>query len=154
MERKRNLGIDLVETGNLIDKAMNKKGYTARQVASMMGLTYQSVWKWRKGETLPDVENLLILSRVLDTTMDALVASLDSSNSRIDCVVSKNMSQGKSWKLESGRCEVNTEKARMKDFAIAWANDMVIVLEYGVALPGTDCMRLGCFSRLVSGYNI
>lgn len=99
MERGNNLGIDVVATGNRIQSAMKKKSYTAKEIAVMMGLSYQSVWKWCKGESIPEVENLLILSRILEVSMDSLVVSFESTDKRMDELVDNISAYGRQRSL-------------------------------------------------------
>ncbi len=129
MERKKNLGLDLEATGDRIDKAMKRKGYTPQMIADLMGLTYQSVWKWSKGESIPDVENLLILSRILDTTMDELVVSFDSLERRIEDIVSDKVDWVKAIEKKNLMRENIISNNRKVDYLITGKDGTELLVE-------------------------
>ena len=66
-------GIDMVATGKHITKVLNNSKYSDRELSEIMGLSVQSINKWRHGRNLPDIENLFILSRLLDMKVDDLL---------------------------------------------------------------------------------
>ncbi|MBE5786285.1 MAG: helix-turn-helix domain-containing protein [Clostridiales bacterium] len=49
------------------------KNYTQEEVASLLGLTPQSVSKWERGECYPDITLLPALANILDTSIDLLI---------------------------------------------------------------------------------
>ncbi len=148
MERKKNLGLDLEATGNRINKAMKRKGYTPQVIADMMGLTYQSVWKWSKGESIPDVENLLILSRILDTTMDELVVSFDSLERRIEDIVSDKVDWVKAIEKKNLMRENVISKSRKVDYFITVKEGMELFVECQGCSPNTNGRLLEHFKRI------
>lgn len=148
MERKRNLGLDLEATGKQISKAMERKGYKAQAIASLMGLTYQSVWKWCKGEAIPDVENLLILSRILDTTMDELVVSLDSLEHKIDDIVSEELDWVKAMEKKNIMRENMMRKNRVNDSVITPEDRSMIVMEHNTYPNKPDGKVVSYFKKI------
>ena len=62
------------ETGRKIRKLMVENGYSVRDIQEMMGFeSPRSVYKWLAGDSLPTVDNLLILSRILHTNMESIL---------------------------------------------------------------------------------
>lgn len=51
-----------------------KAGLSQEELSERVGVSRQAVGKWESGQALPDIENLIRLSRVLDTTVDALLS--------------------------------------------------------------------------------
>ena len=51
------------------------KGMTQNELGNLLGISFQAVSKWERGETLPDTAILLDLARVLDTTVDHILAA-------------------------------------------------------------------------------
>ncbi len=49
------------------------KGLTQEDVASYLGITPQSVSKWERGETYPDITFLPALADIFDTSVDRLI---------------------------------------------------------------------------------
>lgn len=76
--------ISKVETGRRLRKLMNWYGVTVREVQEEMELeSPQAIYKWLNGRALPSTENLLILGRLLNVSMeDMLVVEQDSLGKR------------------------------------------------------------------------
>lgn len=49
-------------------------GLSQEQVAIRLGLTRQAISRWERGESVPDLDNLIKLSEVYQTTVDGLLA--------------------------------------------------------------------------------
>ena len=66
--------IDLTATGMNIGELMKKNGFSAADVADRMGFSSRNaVYKWRKGETLPTLDNILILADLLGVTVEEIL---------------------------------------------------------------------------------
>lgn len=146
MERKKNLGIDLESTGKRIRNAMKRKSYTAKDVATMMGLSYQSVWKWCKGEAIPDVENLLILSRILEVQMDNLVVTLDSLDRRIDELLVTDFVWEKA--VDSLPGERLTEESVASDYIVGVEKVKHYVVVNKITSHGIQRRLLRCWKKI------
>ncbi len=66
------------ETGSHIRSLMNQNGITVKDVKEAMGFEQpQAVYKWLSGQSLPSLDNLVILSRVLHVAVDELLVVTD-----------------------------------------------------------------------------
>lgn len=65
--------LDLPTIGFQIQSLRKSKGYTQNQLGDMVGVSFQAVSKWERGEALPDIATFAILAEVLDTTLDNLL---------------------------------------------------------------------------------
>ena len=65
--------LNLSTIGYQIQSLRKSKGYTQNQLGDMVGVSFQAVSKWERGETLPDIATFAILAEVLDTTIDNLL---------------------------------------------------------------------------------
>ena len=66
--------IDLTATGMNIGDLMKKNGFSVADVADRMGFSSRNaVYKWLKGETLPTLDNILILADLLDVTVEEIL---------------------------------------------------------------------------------
>ena len=66
--------IDMVATGNNIKDLIKNNGMTVKEVAKVFGFTSAyPVYKWQNGENLPALENLVVLAKLLNVTMDDLI---------------------------------------------------------------------------------
>jgi len=67
--------IDQVETGRNIQKLMQRSGIRVRDLQEACGFDKpQAVYKWLHGQSLPTIDNLLILARVFHTNMEGILA--------------------------------------------------------------------------------
>ena len=53
---------------------------TQEQVAEKLNVSRQSVAKWESGETLPDIESCILLSKLYNVTLDELVKYAKDDN--------------------------------------------------------------------------
>ena len=68
------LSIRLPETGSHIKQLLKKSGYTVRDIQSAMGFENpQAIYKWMSGKTLPSLDNLVILSKILHSSMEDIL---------------------------------------------------------------------------------
>ena len=66
---------DQQRIGANIMKARKAKGYTQMTLADALGVSFQAVSNWERGQTCPDIANLSELSRVLDLSIDELLGN-------------------------------------------------------------------------------
>lgn len=68
------LSIQQKETGENIRRLLKTNGYTAKDVQEVMGFENpQAVYKWLSGKSLPNLENLLILSKLLNISIENIL---------------------------------------------------------------------------------
>lgn len=65
--------MNTVLIGRYITALRKERYWTQRQLAGQLSVTHQAVSKWENGQTLPDVETLLIMSRLFGTTMERIL---------------------------------------------------------------------------------
>lgn len=66
---------DQQRIGANIMKARKAKGYTQMTLADALGVSFQAVSNWERGQTCPDIANLSALSRLLDLSIDELLGN-------------------------------------------------------------------------------
>lgn len=69
-------GIDMDATGKKISKLIDESGLSDKELGGIMGLSVQSINKWRHGRNLPDIENLFFLSRIFGIKVDDFLVPL------------------------------------------------------------------------------
>ena len=68
------LSIKQKATGNKISELLKKNGYTVKDVQEAMGFENpQAVYKWISGKSLPSLDNFIILSRLLHTSIEDIL---------------------------------------------------------------------------------
>ena len=70
--------IDLAATGKQILRLRKSKNLTVKDLQDFFGFEApQAIYKWQRGETLPSVDNLYALSKLLDVPVnDILVGNI------------------------------------------------------------------------------
>ena len=68
------LSIQQKATGKQIKKLLSEKGYTVKDVQRVMGFENpQAIYKWISGKSLPSLDNFVILSRLLHTSIEDIL---------------------------------------------------------------------------------
>ena len=70
------------------------KGMTQNELGHRLGVSFQAVSKWERGETLPDTAILLDLARVLDTTVDHILSAGERALSSKGRITVAQMARG------------------------------------------------------------
>ena len=66
--------VNLIETGKNITRLMKKNGIKVTELQEILGFEYpQAIYKWKRGECLPTIDNLIILASVFNTTIDKII---------------------------------------------------------------------------------
>lgn len=64
---------------NIIKELRLKSGYSQRRLAQLCSVHQTAVSQWETGRTVPDSESLVILSRVLGVSVDALLGNAEKN---------------------------------------------------------------------------
>ena len=75
-EQEEQTMFDQQRIGANIMKARKEKGLTQMALADALGVSFQAVSNWERGQTCPDLSNLMELSRLLDISVDALLGNV------------------------------------------------------------------------------
>ncbi len=68
--------VDMKLTGENISILRKQRGISVRELQNMLGFaTPQSIYKWQRGETLPTIENLYALSRILSVPIEEILVA-------------------------------------------------------------------------------
>lgn len=71
--------IDMIATGRNIVKLRERAGLTVRNLQDIFGFTTpQAIYKWQHGTAMPTIDNLVVLSAVLDVPLDDIIV-IDSN---------------------------------------------------------------------------
>lgn len=67
--------IDKKKMGSTLKRYMQERGLTARDVQAYLGLAcVQTVYRWTAGISVPTVDNLYALSRLMNTSVDTFIS--------------------------------------------------------------------------------
>lgn len=67
--------MDNKKIGTTIAVLRNSKNMTQAELGERIGVSFQAVSKWERGETLPDISLLPALADILETTIDYILRS-------------------------------------------------------------------------------
>ena len=68
------LSIRPVETGKRIKQLLSEQNYTIREIQGAFGFENpQAIYKWIAGKSLPSLDNFIILSRLLHTSIENIL---------------------------------------------------------------------------------
>lgn len=71
--------IDMVKTGEKIEKLRKARGFTVSELQDCLGFnTPQSIYKWQKGKVVPTIDHLVALSSLFDVTIDEIIIIAES----------------------------------------------------------------------------
>lgn len=62
-----------IEIANRLVQLRKAHGYSQESLAAELGISRQAVSKWERGESSPELENIVELSRIYGITLDALI---------------------------------------------------------------------------------
>ena len=65
--------IDLPATGSKIKELRYSNKYTVAELAEILHISENTIFKWQRGECLPTLDNLLVLSMIFNTPMDEII---------------------------------------------------------------------------------
>lgn len=66
--------IDVTATGLNISQLRTKAGMSVRDLQNVFGFaTPQAIYKWQRGETLPALDNMVVLAAVFGVTVDEIL---------------------------------------------------------------------------------
>lgn len=67
--------VDLKATGENIVKLREERGMSVKDLQEIFGFgTPQSIYKWQQGQSMPTVDNLLVLAEVFEVRVEDIVA--------------------------------------------------------------------------------
>ena len=65
--------MNIEKVGEQITVLRKSKGLTQSELGERIGVSFQAVSKWERGETLPDITLLPDLAKILETTIDFIL---------------------------------------------------------------------------------
>ncbi len=74
--------IDKVATGQGLRAKMDKLDISIKELAATLGVSFQAVWRYINGETLPTVPHLFEITQILGFPVDELIVMKKPKNKR------------------------------------------------------------------------
>ena len=68
--------IDMIATGKNIQLLRESSGLSVRQLQGVFGFaTPQAIYKWQHGDSLPTLDNMLVLSEIFEVPVEKIVVT-------------------------------------------------------------------------------
>lgn len=66
--------VNVLATGEKLQKLFAEKNVKVKDVQKIFGFSYpQAIYNWLSGKTLPSIDNLVVLGKVLDVSLEDLL---------------------------------------------------------------------------------
>ncbi len=65
--------LDIIATGINIKDLMDDKNISIRELSNRLNVSFQAVYRWQHGETLPTITNLFLLAQILQIGVDDIL---------------------------------------------------------------------------------
>ena len=76
--------IDLKATGRNIKRIRQASGVSVRDLQMILGFTNpQAIYKWQNGDSMPSLDNLVILAAVLGVSIDDILVFVDAEDGEV-----------------------------------------------------------------------
>lgn len=75
MEGMKLRQVNLIKTGERIQQLRKHKGITARQITDALGISRSAYYRWVWGDSLPTVDNLVMLSDIFGVKVDDIIVA-------------------------------------------------------------------------------
>ena len=76
--------IDLKATGQNIKRIRQASGVSVRDLQMILGFTNpQAIYKWQNGDSMPSLDNLVILAAVLGVSIDDILVFVDAEDGEV-----------------------------------------------------------------------
>ena len=70
-----------MEIAERLQKLRRKAGYSQEQTAELLGISRQAVSKWESGQGKPDLDNLVRLTEIYNTSADYILLGTEKKTS-------------------------------------------------------------------------
>lgn len=71
--------IDMQKTGHRIKEICHNQGITVRQIQEELNIgSFQSIYSWFHGKTLPSLDNFYALCKLLHVSMDSMIVEQEA----------------------------------------------------------------------------
>ena len=106
-----------MQLGEKIKQLRKERGYSQEKLAELLGVSRQAVTKWENDTGIPDIENLITLSKVFEISVDELLSLKNPS---------QNISNEQGGNIYGSITEYDIDAAKHYDFHLGCAKSIVI----------------------------
>lgn len=82
-----------IEIANRLQKLRKENGYSQEELADKLGISRQAVSKWERAESSPDTDNLIVLAKLYNVSLDDLLKDNESIEDIRDRTIDKSQDE-------------------------------------------------------------
>ena len=71
--RDDNISLNVEATSKKIASLIDKSGYTDKELSQKLNISIQAINKWRHQHSIPDIQNIFSLAKILDVSIDEMM---------------------------------------------------------------------------------
>lgn len=86
--------LDPKATGARIKQLRKEKNIKVAELAAMMHSSENAIFKWQRGDSIPTIDNLIVLSVIFDTTIDDIIQREGEADGPLLPVLGKKLNHG------------------------------------------------------------
>jgi len=123
-----------IEIASRLVKLRKAKGFSQEELADKLGISRQAISKWERAEASPDTDNLILLARLYNISLDELLSTDDKDEEIKAEVVERIFKEEESIKIE-----IEEEHHNLIINIIRSSYALIVVLVYlllGFLIPG------------------
>ena len=98
------MNLDMNKVGNQIANLRKTKGLTQNELGERLGVSFQAVSKWERGESLPEVSILMDLANILETSVDHILRGGEKMMNYKGKITVSDMREGINSLKRCGEC--------------------------------------------------
>lgn len=118
----------VLSLGANIKRFRLQRGLTQEEVANHLGISFQSISKWERGESYPDIELLPVLSNYFGVNIDELLGvSEPSKREKYDDINNR-------WRLNNKNGQHRENVCLMREALRMFPNDALLLVQLSTSL--------------------
>ena len=101
-----------IEIANRLQKLRKENGYSQEELADKLGISRQAVSKWERAESSPDTDNLIILARLYNMSLDELLYDSESDDEIRERTIDKENENTESIHISDGTIKLTDDEGQ------------------------------------------
>ena len=118
--------------GEKLKKLRRSKDLTQEEVAAHLGISYQAISKWERGDGYPDITMLPALANYFGVTVDELIGMDEISSAN------KLAEINRSWQENRTQCRHKENVELMRSALKTYPNNALLLMQLSASLERLD----------------